>query len=405
MTEEQHAQLVFDVVRKELVSNKQKRERGELIALPFPFDRFASVVPGILPKRYIITTANSKVGKTKFTDFLFVYSPINWKLRNPDSNIDIKIFYFSLELSKEEKIKEALSNRIFSKYKMTLSADRMSSAYKNFILPDSYLELIDAERDYMEFFENKVTFIDNIKNPFGIYKYIRNYFHANGHYEDKYGNKLNINLIEGKGPEDQCKKELAKIFTYVPNNPDVLHMIIVDHYSLLTPERGATLYDTIFNFSSKYALLIRDRWNGVVVGVQQQAQAKENLEHIKAHHIRPSPDGLADCKATQRDVDMMLGLFSAARFRKPYWPGNSADSGYDITRLLDYHRELSIILNRRGGGMTSTNLFFHGACTFFKELPKWDDHMRMEQVYQLMDIIEQQAKMEYTLEDVKKNKK
>ena len=92
--------------------------------------------------------------------------------------------------------------------------------------------------------------------------------------------------------------------------------------------------------------------------------------------IRPSANGLGDNKLTGRDCDMMLGLFSPFRFRRAEW------EGYNIRRLGDSYRELSVILNRRGSAIM-TDLYFDGCCNFFKELPKSED--MTEEVYKKVE--------------------
>lgn len=52
---------------------------------------------------------------------------------------------------------------------------------------------------------------------------------------------------------------------------------------------------------SKYCITLRDNLNYSIVGIQHQAQAQEGIENFKLGKLKPSPDGLADCKTTIRD--------------------------------------------------------------------------------------------------------
>ena len=108
---------------------------------------------------------------------------------------------------------------------------------------------------------------------------------------------------------------------------------------------------------------MRDRWNFIPVMVQQQAASQESVENMKANRLRPTPDGLGISKNTQQDADTLIGLFAPSRHNILNW------ERYDVSRLGDSHRELSILLNRRGNSVT-TQLYFNGAANFFKELPK-----------------------------------
>jgi len=350
---------LFQNVKEGILHNKKLREEGKDISIPFPFPRFSEEIPGIQQGRYILTTANSKVGKTKFTDFMFLYAPYRFVKEN-NTNITIKIFYFTLEMGREDKIKEALSYFLFIKRGIRIPPDKLDSIYKNYILEDKIVKAIDELQPLMEDFLNHVEFISHTRNAYGIYKTIRDYAHSHGKYIDKEGNTLNTEYIE-KGTHEEARK----IFKYVPNNPDEFVIIIVDHLSLLTPENDETLHQAMSKFSSSYCLAIRDRWKYIPVGVIQQTAAQEGVENARADMIRPSANGLAENKLVGRDCDMLLGLFSPFRFRRADW------EGYNIRRMQDNYRELSVVLNRRGSSV-ATGLYFDGACNFFKELPPAD---------------------------------
>jgi hypothetical protein len=92
---------------------------------------------------------------------------------------------------------------------------------------------------------------------------------------------------------------------------------------------------------------------------------QESTENAKLSMLQPSANGLADNKLTGRDMNMLLGLFAPNRYKIRNY------EGYDITKLLDNHRELSVILNRNGTTCT-TQLGFSGACNYFEELEKAD---------------------------------
>ena len=146
------------------------------------------------------------------------------------------------------------------------------------------------------------------------------------------------------------------------SDPDEFVIVITDHVSLLTPEKGGTLHDAIGNFSSQYCLHIRDRWDYIVVNVQQQAAAQEGVDNYQNNMLRPSANGLGDNKLTGRDCDFLIGLFAPIRFRKETW------EGYNIKIMKDSFREISLILNRRGSPAIS-GLYFDGVTNYFLELP------------------------------------
>lgn len=363
--------MIFDRVIEELENNKKAREEGKDIVLPWRnLPKLSTVLPGIQKSKYVIISANSKVGKTQLADYLFLYEPLDYILNNPNTNIKLKIFYFSLEVSKNQKILQMISNKIYRDTKRVISMDDLKSYFKGYILEDSLMTLIKSYEDYFKKVESIVTFIDNIRNPFGIYKEVRNYAKDNGKFYTKDGREVNMN-VKDPPPYDY----------YKPNDPDEYVIVITDHISLLQPEKVEgkmqELWDAIFKFSSDYCLKMRDNFKYTVVNIQQQAGDQEKQQFTfkgdtVVDKLRPSADGLGDCKLTARDCDIMIGLFAPSRYKIVNY------EGYNINTLKDKYRELSIVLNRSGSGSISLDLYFEGASNYFRELdPVKDSQYRV----------------------------
>lgn len=358
---------LYSNVMSNLLKNKKARLEGKQTCIPFRnLSELGKVIPGIEQEKYYIVTANSKVGKTKFADFLFLYNPVEFVL-NTTTNIKVKIFYFSLEVSKEEKIRQYLSYRLLKDHSISIPPEKFLSKFEDYILEDDIESLLANYDNSMKDFENIVTIIDNIRNPFGIFKYMREYAYNNGKYFSKNGEVIDPHDFSSN-IESVRKKALTEVKEYVPNDPDEYVIVITDHLSLLQPEKGEDLWTAIFKFSSDYCLAMRDRWKYSVVNIQQQASDQEKQQFtFKGDSIvaklRPTPDGLADCKLTQRDCNIMLGLFAPHRYKIEEY------EDYNIETLGDNYRELSILLNRSGSGNMKTDLYFNGASNYFCKLP------------------------------------
>ena len=52
----------------EIISNREQVLNGNVLAIPFPLPSLMKALPGVERATYYITTANSKVGKTKIAD-------------------------------------------------------------------------------------------------------------------------------------------------------------------------------------------------------------------------------------------------------------------------------------------------------------------------------------------------
>jgi hypothetical protein len=347
--------MIYDRVKELAIKNKKLREADKLVCIPFNkvLPRFSTLIPGIIKERYIIVTANSKVGKSKLTDFLFLYTPykVLYEQYKGKSNIKLKIFYFTLELSKEKKIAELLAYKLYEDKKLNLDIQRINSMFDDYILTDEVVGYMEEYNEWFKQFETIVEFIDDIRNPFGIYNHVRSYAESHGKYVKK---TIKID-----------KKDVEVEDYYIPDDPDEHVIIITDHVGLLTPEAkdNNDVRTAIGRFSKEYCLKMRDRWKYTVVNVQQQTLAQEGVDNIKLNKLQPSAAGLGVNKETSQDANLILGLFSPARH------DISSYKGIDITRLGDSYRELSVIYNR-DGSMAEVGLFFNGAVNYFEELPK-----------------------------------
>lgn len=292
-------------------------------------------------------------------------------------NIRLKIFYFTLEMSKEQKMLSAFSNILYVKEGVRVSPTDLRSTKADKILSDEVLKLIENYQPYFDKIEEIVEFIDNIRNPFGIYKFCRDYAYSNG--------------VQHKKTVEFINKDTGKVVAneiddwYEPNDPDEYVMIIIDHISLITTDsengRKMSLHESIVKLSSEYLITLRNKFKYIPVVIQQQAAAQESLDNFKSSKLKPSADGLGDCKLTGRDCDFMLGLFSPFRHEIPEY------HGYDIKLMKDNIRFLEIVASREGGGGTMCPLYFDGAVNYFKELPLPNNEKGMKQVYEFLKTI------------------
>jgi len=293
---------LYERTIKKIRENKAKRLSGEIIALPWHgLPRLSKILPGIEPEKIIIITSGPKAGKSQITNYLYLFQPIDYLFEHPDCNLDIKIFYFSLEISQESLMRQAISYRLFTKYGVTISPQKLMSIFQNYILDDYIDGLIEKERPWLNFLEQHLDIQDNIRNGTGIYMYIKNWYEANGTwvYKDVVYNG---------------KSETVKDY-YVPNNPNLIVEGIIDHISLLAQEKSEgsmlTLHQSIGKFSSEYCLRLRDKYKMCIPVVQQQTLASEQQQFTSSgksiiEKLKPSPDGLGE---TLGNLNFLLYLY------------------------------------------------------------------------------------------------
>ena len=366
---------LFSRVYENIVNKRERILSGKVNCIPWQLPRFEESSPGIEQGKYYQITAQSKAGKTQLADALFVFNTVKQII---DDNLDIrlKIFYFSLELSKEEKMLSCFANILYIKEGLRIAPTDLKSTHAKKVLSSEVLEIISKYQKYFDKIEEIVEFIDSVRHATGIYDLVRKYAVANGTI---YHRDIVIN-----GEITQVEDR------YEPNDPEEYVMIIIDHIGLIQPQKlngtQLSLHESISLLSSDYLIKLRNRFNYIPVVVIQQAIAGENIEHKKAGALRPSVANLGDNKLIARDCNMMIGIFSPFKHEIPEY------MGYDVTKFKDNIRFMEIIISRDGGAGTICPLYFDGAVTYFKELPRSDDKESMEKVYNFLKNIKNNEK-------------
>jgi hypothetical protein len=278
--------MISRKVIESLSDNRDKRLRGEVIAIPWSLTRLSKLLPGVEKSKYYLVSANQKAGKTQLADFLFVIEPIEWLIRTK-SNIKLKILYFSLEMNSESKILQAISYKLNKDYNISISPQYLRSTFGGYILNENILGVIRSGefQSWLNKFESHIIYLDNIRSPDRIHSFVTSYAEKHGTY---------------------TKNENGDILKYIPNDPNEHIIIVTDHLSLLTPDAGETLHNTMYKYSAYYCLKFRDMFGYTVVSIQQQSASSAAQQFTSRgesilEKIRPSPDGLADMKLSSRD--------------------------------------------------------------------------------------------------------
>lgn len=349
----------FDRALEQLWVRRERIVQGKINCVPLSFPRLRRWVPGIEKKKYTLITANQKVGKSKFCDYLAVYEPFFYAITYPDK-LRLKVLYFTLEMSKTDKFYEFLCHLLFRLDKIRISVTDLKSTSASNPIPKEILELLSSEKYqyYINKFKETVTYIDSIRNPTGINKYCREFALNRGKFH----------FTTSKWRDEQgLEIEREVVDFYEPNDPEEYILIILDNYSNLSLESGMNKMQNIEKMS-KYFITQRDQFDFSIIAIQHQAQAQEGIENQKLNKMMPSSDGLADCKTTTRDINMVLGLYS------PFKYGLREYEGYDITKFKNNIRFLQVVEDRdNGAGGQICPLFFDGATSTFTELPLPND--------------------------------
>lgn len=366
----------FTDVFQNVQQNHLNHKGGYYNCIPFEgMERFERFIPGVEQATTYLLTASSGVGKSKLARYLFVHTPMNYASLNPEITVDI--FYFSLEESKEKIILSEISKHLYKKHGLIVSGREILSKGKHNSISDDTLNKIRESEEYVNGFLKRVNIFDDIKNPTGIYKKMRDHALEIGTYYGHDSKPLSKGEVEnirtGQG------NDFKKVSYYKTHLKRHFVIVLTDHISLLQPEKEETLWQTMYKFSSNYSIHLRDKYGFTNVLVQQQTSSKEQVQYNfrgdSIHEkLEPSLDGLADMKLSQRDANVVLGLFAPDRYGIP------EHEGFDIDFFQDNYRSISIMKDRDGISNKKLPTYFNGAVDYFRELPKPSDLKGMSQV-------------------------
>lgn len=145
---------------------------------------------------------------------------------------DFHVIYYSLEISGELLMAKLLSIYIFEHYKIELSAKDILSRTKGAVLSDEYYNIIKECIPWLRRMEQMVTIYDGALNA--------NTF---------YSTMINELKKVGKFVEEDGKKK------YIPNNPERITAVVIDHLNLLTHAAGRTMKQEIDLLSTELVTL------------------------------------------------------------------------------------------------------------------------------------------------------
>ena len=378
----------FSEIQKDNATRRKRILEGKFNCLPFPFVRFRRVYPGVEQGKFIILTANQKIGKSKLADYLFIYEPLFFMMEHPE--LKVKVLYFSLEMSAKEKYNEFLCHLLYRLDKIHIDTRELRSVDKP--CDEKILELLETEKyqRYIKAFEDMVIFNDTDKNPTGINIKCRDYALAHGH----------MNYITYQAPNEltgkmEDRQGVDPIKPYTQDDEDEYRIIILDNAANLATEKGCNTKMETIDRMAKYGIGLKKQLNYVFVLIQHQMQSQEGVENIKLGRMRPTSDGLGDCKTTARDLNCMMGLYNPIKFLSE--TKQEIYQGYNIKKLGKHCRFLEIIDDRDyGAGGAICPLFFDGAVSTFSELPLPNDTQQLERVYQYIQSIDSRNTLLFT---------
>lgn len=360
-----------------MISNKLLEEinRGRLglnhsISMGLP--KLESIIDGVSKETYTLIISNSGAGKTSFALYAYVYKPLMEHLDNDD----FKILFFSLEMNEVSLYIKLLSIYIFEKYGIELSFKKILSREKEYILSEEHYDIVKECMPWIDKISSKLEIYDKSISANKVYAILKTRLESIGKF-----------------------KETDTRSIYVPNNPNLIYNIIIDHISLIRPSQGNSLKQEI-DLLSSYLVTLREKCGISPIVIQQANREQGNIERFKQGKSAFTINDAKDSGNTVQDCNVMLALYNPNR------DGLKTYKKYNIEQLGNSFRSLMVLKNRFGDCDVEIGMNFFGGINTFCELPKPDEIYDYEKYINPNYLLEQDVKEiedKNNSEDIKDN--
>lgn len=350
-----------------LISEIKRGRDGRTIWIPFGLPKMSQHL-GIGQRLYTLIGGLSGTGKTAFADLLYVLKPFEWYMQNKD-NTDIKIrwIYRSMERSSVYKKAKWACYKLWSDNKILFDVPSLlgwGSKRKN--VTDEIFQKVKESRDYFEEMFQYVELIEAPINPTGIWKHVKQYAETHGKV-----------IEEGYVTKDGIQRKKKK---YIPNDDNLVTIIIEDHLGKLKGERidgeyfpsnSKKIIDKMSDYNSSE---FRDFYGFSPVAVMQFNRGLEGTARgasLVRHNVDlgPLPSDFKGSSNAYEDADFVFGLYN------PFKVKDFNHMGYNINAFVDENgynrfRSVTCLKNSYGIDDIAFGLNFLGECGALRELPK-----------------------------------
>lgn len=327
--------MICDTLLQEIESGREGKAQGLSMGLP----KLEEIVDGVTRGTYTLIFAGSGIGKSSSSMYAYLYRPLMDHL--DDGNY--RITMFALEMKAEIIMAKLLCTYIYETYGIRLSFKQLLSRKRNYRLSDEHLEIVKKCIPWMQKVEKILTIHDKNLNADSMYAILMSELEERGRFEETNTRKI-----------------------YHPNNPDIIHIVMVDHAGLLLPTKGRTLKQEI-DLASHYLVNLRNRCGISPLMIMQSNRDQSSSARRQLGYFLPQTSDVKETNGPVEDAEIILAIYNPSVDKK------STHNGYDIKALEGSFRSIVCLKNRYGESNVEDACVFYGDVNIWKELPKPDE--------------------------------
>ena len=324
--------MITEALLEAIDRGREGKSQGYGIGLP----KLEQIIDGVCRGVYYLIGGESGTGKSSLYLYSFIYRPLGGHLN--DDNL--KISLFSLEMNADKILAKLLSTYIFETYGKRLSLKQLLSASKGYILDDDSYQIVKECIPWMKKVEEKLVIYDKNISANGIYSALLKELELAGTF-----------------------KETDKRKIYIPNNPDLIHLVVVDHVARIFPTQGNTLKQEM-DLTSKYLYSLKNRCGITPIVIQQLNRSIQSMDRRKESMVLPLTSDFKDSNATIEDAEIVLAIFSPNKAKL------TTHRSYDIKTLGDRFRSIVVLKSRYGEADVEDFVYYDGKCNKWVEYPR-----------------------------------
>lgn len=327
--------MIVESLLRQINIGRTGQHWGYSMGLP----KLEEIIDGVSRGTYTLLFSPTGTGKSSLALYSYIFRPIQEHLK--DNNF--KISYFSLEMSSEILFAKLLSMYIFETYGIELSTKELLSRKKNYTLSQEYYQIVQECRPWLEKVEKILTIYDKSLSAGSLYTLLIKELEANGRFEETAGRKI-----------------------YYPNDENLVHLVVIDHLSLVRRTEGRTLKEEM-DLISSYLVTLRNMCKISPLVIMQANRSAGSMDRRKEGLNNLRIDDAKDSGAPAQDSEIIISIFN------PHREKLSSYRGYDIKRLGANFRSITVLKNRYGEADVEVGCAFYGKTGYFAELPKPDE--------------------------------
>lgn len=313
---------------------------GHNIGLSTGSKKLDMYADGYLPGTSYLIGGASGTGKSTFALWTYIYQPLNDYLKGENKQRDPYWLLFSLEMTRAQVYAKLVSMYIFDNFGIELKFKKIFSRGKDCILSDDEYTILEKSSEFIDILDERLTFYEGSLTESIYLKEVETFLKRFGNFE---------------------KDE------YIPNNPQQILGVLVDHFTLVKASMGRTKKDEI-DAISRDSVMLRNKTKIMSpIHIAQFNRDSNNQERMRQGLQDPSQADYKDSGSLLEDAQIAIGLFSPHKYKL------STYKKYNIKILEQCFIGVFLLKSRFGGSDIMIPMNFLGDCSHYIELPKPDE--------------------------------